>query len=234
MSVKRRIVSIFLFCGSFLFLSGCTEIMQNLVPRRDPPPPVEITKPDEAYVSPNLDFNQISALGIFPIFPGEIQNDVFADAFSRVLNAELQTKQSQWKIILPSELVGQINQKGFGRGYKNLQADMNTFSGATGFGAMTQETKNFLQDLDNVTGANSYLLGVYSIRREKKIERSVFGPMEITFIVCKVKIILYQINKGIMWDATHTVETESNIENNADVLGKAFASYLGKGTLRQL
>ena len=58
--------------------------------------------------------------------------------------------------------------------------------------------------------------------------------MEITFIVCKVKIILYQINKGIMWDATHTVETESNIENNADVLGKAFASYLGKGTLRQL
>ena len=146
MNIRKRSIAVFLICGSLIFLSGCLEMMSRQSTS------VEISKPDIAYVSPNFDFIQISALGIFPIFPSEIENANFADAFSRALTAELQTRQSQWHIIPASELVGEINQKNLGRGYKNLQADMNTFAGGTGFGAMTQETRNFLKDLKKLTG----------------------------------------------------------------------------------
>ena len=66
------------------------------------------------------------------------------------------------------------------------------------------------------------------------IEQTLFGPTTVALTICKVKVILYQIDKGIVWDAIHTVQTSGNIENNADVLAKVFAAYLGKGTLRQL
>lgn len=111
---------------------------------------------------------------------------------------------------------------------------MNTFSGATGFGAMTQETKKFLKDLNNKIGANAFLLGVYSIGRQSAVQQGIFGPMTVTKTICRVKLILFEVDKGIMWDATHTVQTTGTIENNADPLAKSFAAYLGKGTLRQL
>jgi hypothetical protein len=228
MKVGKRVVSIFAVCLSFIFCLSCIDMMA----RQDTS--VEIDKPDQCYVSPNMDFNSINGLGMFPIFPSDIENPAFADAFSRALTAELQGRQSQWKIIPASDLVAQINQKDLGRGYKNLQADMNTFSGTTGFGAMTQETTKFLKDLDKLTGANSYLLGVYAIGRQKGVQQSLLGPVQVNYTICKVKVILYQVNKGIMWDATHTVQTTGPIENNADALAKSFAAYLGKGTLRQL
>ncbi len=223
---KSRIVLLSLVCGILVLSTGCLE-MQT---RRSE----EITRPDIAYVSPNLDFNQIAGLGIFPIFPSEVENPTFGDAFSRSLTAELQARQSQWKIIPAVELVGQINQKNLGRGYKNLQADMNTFTGTQGFGTMTQETIKFLNDLNKITGTNSFLLGAYSINRQSRAERGPLGPYTITTTACKVKVLLYQLNKGIVWDATHTLQTQSNIESRAEPLAKVFAAYLGKGTLRQL
>lgn len=101
-------VSYIFICACAVLLTACLDMMTRQSRSE------EIIKPDNVYVSPNFDFNKVSGLGIFPIFPSEIENPNFADAFSRAFTAELQTRQSQWKIIPPSELVAEINRRDLG------------------------------------------------------------------------------------------------------------------------
>lgn len=193
-----------------------------------------ITKPDKAYVSPNMDFGKIAGLGVCPTFPGNVESTDFADSFNGALISELQARQSQWKIIPTGELVSLINQHGLGRGYKNLQADLNTY-GTEGFGVMTAETKEFLKELGKKVGVNSYLLSTYKLSSFPTITQTLFGPLRVTANKYEVVMILYQVDQGVMWAATHTVtSTSSDISAEASNLAKVFGANIGKGSLRQL
>ncbi|PIZ88054.1 MAG: hypothetical protein COX91_02230 [Candidatus Nealsonbacteria bacterium CG_4_10_14_0_2_um_filter_39_15] len=76
-------------------------------------------------------------------------------------------------------------------------------------------------------------MSTYNLTTSRRIVETIFGPAQVTDRICKVQMILYQIDKGIMWTARHTVVSPKG-ELPAETLARVFASYSGKGTLRQL
>jgi opacity protein-like surface antigen len=239
-SVAKRLFVAFTSLSVLLIIAACADMSQ---PQSAPAPEV-ISRPDHADVSPNFDFTRISGVGVFPAFPSGQEIPEFSDAFSGAFTQALQARQSQWKVISPRDLVQNINTAGLGKGYKNLQADVNTFGQGAQIRVLTGSTQEFLEKLGHSLGVNAFLLSSYAVS-DQSMQRLVQPSMGAAllgaqpymqpYVVhhCTVQVTLYQLGSGFMWTASHTIISETN-QYPTEGLGKVFAAYVGKGTLRQL
>ncbi|PCJ83652.1 MAG: hypothetical protein COA54_15165 [Thiotrichaceae bacterium] len=202
----------------------------------------KILPPTSADVSPNMDFNKISSVAVFPLFPGSgvigpgLQNyedPKYAESVVQALSAELNAKQSQWKIRSPRDVLDTINKKSLGRGYKNLQADYNTSSGQ--LASFTAETQRFLKSLASEMKVDAFIFGNYQVASGTVTAKNAWGLVTKQNLTrSKVNVALYYAkSKSIWWRATSDIQGTGS-DAVASNIAKSLASHVGKGTLRQL
>lgn len=105
-----------------LALNGCVELLDVAQPHQ-----TGAEQPDEAFVSPDMKFEEITSVGIFPFLPLGDENDQLADLLNSSFGGEVQNRQgSAWRIRSHRQVLDYISQGGLGQGYKQLQADHNT------------------------------------------------------------------------------------------------------------
>lgn len=201
----------------------------------------KILAPTSADVSPNMDFNKITSVAVFPLFPGSgvigpglqsYEDPKFAESVVQALSAELNAKQSQWKIRSPGDVLKTINKKSLGRGYKNLQADYNTSNGQ--LATFTAETQRFLKSLASAMKVDAFIFGNYQVGTGSVMVKTIFGVQKQNVTRSRVNIALYYTkDKALWWRATSDIQATSSaaVANN---IAKSLASHVGKGTLRQL
>jgi hypothetical protein len=201
----------------------------------------KILPPSSADVSPNMDFNKIGSVAVFPLFPGggpiapglqSFEDPAYAEQVVQAFSGELTAKQSQWEIRGPGDVLDSINKAQLGRGYKNLQADYNTTSGQ--LAAFTQETRRFLSSLASAMKVDAFLFGSYDMASGIQLVRTPLGPVNREVTQSSVNVALfYTKDQVIWWRATSEMAAtdRAKLVNN---IAKSLASYVGKGTLRQL
>ncbi len=237
MYIKKRIFYSFLVSLALISLAGC-KALEGLTKSSDQSE--KILKPSSADVSPNMDFNKIRSIAVFPLFPGAgviggmqgYDDPKYAQDVAQALTAELSTKQSQWKIRTPKEVLDTINKYALGRGYKNLQADYNTSSGQ--LTAFTRQTQKFLATLAKKMKVDGFIFGNYVVVSQPTIVQTIFGPQKRHVVVSEVNVALfYARDKAVWWRATSRIKgpDTTTVVNN---IAKSLAAYVGKGTLRQL
>jgi len=194
----------------------------------------EQIKPPEAHVSPKMDFTRISKLGVFPLFPsGGIEEQTFAEGLIAALTSALEARQAQWQVQGYREVVSAINERALGTGYKNLQADFNTFAGPGGQFVLSPATRKFLGDLQRTTGVDAFLIGTYSLTQEPRLVRGPLGPVQRVVDVSTVRVTLYYAKDAENWWTASTGRYGARA-GVIDEIAKSLGAYLGKGTLRQL
>ena len=237
MVIKQRLLCIFLLFLALFSLAGC-KTLEELT--KTSSQPEKILKPSSADVSPNMDFNKIKSIAVFPLFPGAgviggmqgYDNPKYAEDVAQALTSELAVKQSQWNIRTPKEVLDAINRSSLGRGYKNLQADYNTSSGQ--LTAFTAETQKFLATLAKKMDVDGFIFGNYVVVSQPTVVKTILGPVTRNAVVSRVNVALfYAKDKAVWWRATSEIK---GLDNDAVVknIAKSLASYVGKGTLRQL
>jgi len=230
------IVSVVLCLGLF----GCDPAMLNSFLKKSDQSE-KILRPSSAEVSPNMDFNKIRSVAVFPLFPGggtlgpglqSYEDPAFAESVVQAFSAELTAKQSQWQIRSPGDVLAAINKARLGRGYKNLQADYNTTNGQ--LAAFTKETKRFLSDLATAMKVDAFVFGSYDVASGTKLVRTPLGSMSREVTQTSVSVVLfYTKGQVIWWRATSKIASGDRTKLVANI-SKSLASYVGKGTLRQL
>ncbi|HEB87639.1 MAG TPA: hypothetical protein ENI68_11585 [Gammaproteobacteria bacterium] len=222
-----------------MVLTGCNMNLNDLI--KPDNQSEKILAPTSADVSPNMDFNKVRSVALFPLFPGSgvigeglqsYEDPKFAGSVVQALSAELTTKQSQWKIRSPGDVLNAINKKSLGRGYKNLQADYNTSSGQ--LTAFTAQTQRFLKSLASAMKVDAFIFGNYQVASGSARVKTLLGVMKQNVTRSKVNVALYYVkNKAIWWRATSDIQGTSSgaVASN---IAKSLASHVGKGTLRQL
>jgi len=227
-----------LIAGFCMVLVGCN--LDSLV--KSDTQSEKILAPTSADVSPNMDFNKIRSIAVFPLFPGSgvigeglqsYEDPKYAEAVVQALSAELNVKQSQWKIHSPTDVLNTINKKSLGRGYKNLQADYNTSSGQ--LASFTAQTQKFLKSLASAMKVDGFIFGNYKVASGTIRAKNSWGLVtKQTLIMSKVNIALYYAKeKSIWWRATSEIQGTSSKAVSSNI-AKSLASHVGKGTLRQL
>ena len=212
-----------------------------------------ILTPSSSAVSPSMDFNKISAVAVFPLFPGiggatwsgtqmpystsseSIEDPAFAEQVCQSFCSELTVKQSQWKIYSYQEVVETIFKKDLGRGYKNFQADFNTASGQMQAFLLTQESKKFLKQLASEMKVDAFIFGSYNLNYGSTIVQNPFfgAQLQKTF-QCSVNVVLYQTNKEQIWWRASDNKKSNDKNRLISSISKSLASYVGKGTLQRL
>ena len=221
-------------------LTGCKldDLVKPTVTERHE----KILKPTSADVSPNMDFNKIRSIAVFPLFPGSgnigeglqgYEDPKFAELVVQAVSSELAARQSQWKVLSPRDVLTTINKKSLGRGYKNLQADYNTSSGK--LGSFTAQTQRFLESLASAMKVDGFVFGNYQVASGSFIAKNQWGiSMKQNIVWAKVNVALYYAkSKSLWWRATSSIKGPSS-DAVASNIAKSLASHVGKGTLRQL
>lgn len=237
MKIRRKYIAV-ITVALCLVLTGCN--LDEFI--KTDKQPEKILPPTSADVSPNMDFNKIRSVAVFPLFPGSgvigngmqsYEDPNFAQSVVQALSAELTAKQSQWKIRSPGDVLDTINRKSLGRGYKNLQADYNTSSGQ--LATFTSQTQRFLRSLASAMKVDAFIFGNYKVASGPVRVTNAFGLVtQENITLTRVNIALYYVKgKTIWWRATSDMRGYSSaaVANN---VAKSLASHVGKGTLRQL
>lgn len=205
-------------CGSLFGSSGGTRI----------------TAPN-ASTSPKMDFGKIRTIAVFPLFPaGQVDEQQFAESLVAELTAEVAKRQSQWTIQSYRETLGFISAGDLGSGYKNLQADYNTFGGPGGQMVVSPATREFLRRLSEVSGADAFIIGSYNLGTSQTYDTNPFTGTRVSYVeACEVRLSVYYVREDENWwtaSVTRGGDRNKIIEGIAQSLG----AYMGKGTLRQL
>ena len=109
-----------------------------------------ILKPEILFRSPALDFTKVAAVAVMPVNNYESEVPEISGAINDGLPIELKSAQKAWKVISYDEILRKMNEKGWGRGYQNYVADLNTYvQAAGGTPNFTAETFKFFEDLKN-------------------------------------------------------------------------------------
>jgi hypothetical protein len=235
-----------LFFGCLFFvLSACASLpwLQQSEERE------MILTPTSAAVSPKMDFNKITAVAVFPLFPGgqmqmgsmgwqmgrSVDDPKFAEQIWQAFCSELTAKQSQWKIYSYKEVVETIFKNNLGRGYKNLQADFNTLLGQQMRTFMlTKESKYFLRKLSSVMKVDAFIFGSYNLAYGTKYVSGLLGPQKRQILQCLVNVALFQTNSEEIWWKASDQKTSNDKNKLVSSISKSLASYVGKGTLQRL
>jgi hypothetical protein len=184
-----------------------------------------------------MDFTKIRSIGLFPLFPGgdSVEDQEVAEALINAINGEVQTRQAQWRTLSYRDLLSTIQQSNLGTGYKNLQADYNTFAGPAGQVVLSPQTKTFLKELARVTGADAFLIGSYSLSNEVRQVHPIWSsrPIHVRVEAITVRLSLYFAREEQWW----WTASMKQAGKRADILGtlsQTMGAHVGKGTLRQL
>lgn len=192
--------------------------------------------PPTAYVSPNMDFTQISSLGVFPLFPSGngVQEEALAEQLVSALTGEIQGRQSQWRIVNYRDALDCINQGNLGTGYKNLQADFNTFGGPGSQFVMTEGSRDFLDGFRTACAVDAVMIGAYSLATVRVPEKTavVFNVLR-DYDTLAVNLALYYIPARQNW-WTATIRRQGDKDEIVAEIASSLGAFLGRGTLRQL
>lgn len=213
--------------ASLLTMAGCGSMFGSSSTER-------ITAPS-ASTSPKMDFEKIRTIAVFPLFPaGQVDEQQFAESLVAELTAEVAKRQSQWTIQSYRETLGFINAGDLGSGYKNLQADYNTFGGPGGQMVVSPATREFLGRLSEVSGADAFIIGSYNLGTSQTYDSNPFTGTLIRYVdSCEVRLSVYYVREDENWwtaSVTRAGDRGKIIASIAQSLG----AYMGKGTLRQL
>lgn len=212
-----------------LVVSGCVELLSVAQPHE-----TGTEAPDEAFVSPNMKFEDIRSVGVFPFFPLGDENDQLADLLNNGFGAELQNRQGgAWRIHTHRELLDYINQSGLGQGYKQLQADHN--SSLQGLLMLTPSTIQFLRALQAKHGLDAFLIGSYRIdsQLEQQVDLLTGQPRMVRVPVYSVQVALYSVKANEIWWKAK-IARSGNMSRVAKVATASLAANVGKGRLRNL
>jgi hypothetical protein len=213
-----------------------------------------IVTPSSAAVSPNMDFNKIISVAVFPLFPGggqqmqmyspgigmmeemrSVEDPEFAEQVVQTFSSELIAKQSQWKIRSHKDTIDAIFKHDLGRGYKNFQADYNTAHGQMSAFVITGESKKFLRKLSAVMNVDAFIFGSYGlVYGTKMVQVPLLGLQKRQAVQCNVNVALFHCkDEAIWWRATDNKNSTDKTKLISSI-AKSLASYVGKGTLQQL
>jgi hypothetical protein len=184
-----------------------------------------------------MDFAKVASVGLFPLFPGgnSVEDQQVSESLVNAINGEVQTRQAQWKVLSYRDLLSAIQRGNLGTGYKNLQADYNTYAGPAGQLVLSPQTKTFLKDLTRVTRADAYLIGSYSLGTELKQVRSLMSqkPIVVRVEAITVRLSLYYAKDEQWWWAA-SMKQSGKRDDILERLSQTMGAHIGKGTLRQL
>ncbi|HHJ34658.1 MAG TPA: hypothetical protein ENJ87_02730, partial [Gammaproteobacteria bacterium] len=210
----RREYTAVITAALFMVLTGCNLDSLMKADKQSE----KILAPTSADVSPNMDFNKIGSVAVFPLFPGSgvigpglqsYEDPKYAESVVQALSAELTAKQSQWKIRSPGDVLNMINKKSLGRGYKNLQADYNTSSGQ--LATFTAETQRFLKSLASAMKVDAFIFGNYQVATGSALVKTILGPQKQNVTRSRVNVALfYAKEKAIWWRATSDIQGASS------------------------
>lgn len=192
--------------------------------------------PPEASVSPKMDFGKVRTVAIFPVFPcGQISEQQFAEQLVGELTGEIQRRQAQWSAISYRDVISLISKNGLGTGYKNIQADFNTYSGTGGPVVFSAASQEFLRQLASVSGAQAFVIGSYDLGNKQQFVPGnvLVRPHVETVESCTVRLSLYYADGDENW-WTATITRSGARKAIIGEIARSLAEYLGKGTLRQL
>jgi hypothetical protein len=188
--------------------------------------------PPVALVSPSMDFAKIKGVGIFPLFPAGLEDQQLSESLISSFQGEVQGRQSQWKIVPYREMLQFVNSGNLGTGYKNLQADYNTYGAPGGQLVLTAQTKQFLKDLQKMAGTDAFLIGTYAVGQPEPV-RVLGGTMIRLRPSVTVRMSLYYAPAERPW-WTASVKRVGDFDRIAIDIAQSLAANLGKGTLAQL
>ncbi|MBN8645572.1 MAG: hypothetical protein J0L61_10090 [Planctomycetes bacterium] len=193
-----------------------------------------ITAP-QASRSPKMDFDRIGTIAVFPLFPaGQVDEPEFAEGLVASLTEQVARHQSQWKIQSYRETLGFISQADLGAGYKNLQADFNTFGGPGGQIVMSPATREFMRRLASVSGADAFIIGSYNLGVQARQTQNPFTGAAVRYVdACEVRLSVYYAPDDENW-WTAAVTRAGSRDFIRQEISSSLGAYLGKGTLRQL
>ncbi len=188
-----------------------------------------------AYMDPDMNFDKIRTVAVLPVFPENAEDQIFSGAFGSQLESALVTRQSQWKLVGSREVLQIINKNDLGRGYKNLQADMNVPSSGMGQVAYSPGTNQFVRDLKRATGADAFIVGTYNF--SQPLFGGVVGSLlsSLTPSGTCVKVSLLYANGASVenwWSAT--LKRRKINDQVIQEMAASIAANIGKGTLLQL
>ncbi len=210
-------------------ICGCVELLVTGQPAR-----TGAEQPDEAFVSPDLKFEEISSVAIFPFLPVRDENDQWADLLNDSFAGEVQSRQENaCRVHVHRQLLDYISQSGLGQGYKQLQADHN--SSPMGLLVLTPSTVQFFRTLHQKHGVDAFLIGSYQIgtRVEQRVNCST-GQIDFTRIPeYTVRVALYSVKANEVWWRAK-ITRAGNMNQVARVVSASLAANIGKGRLRNL
>jgi len=204
-----------------------------------------IFKPELSYRSPNLDFTKVQAAAIMPVNCYSNEVPEITAQVNEGLASELKRSQTAWKILSYDEVLRKLNEAGFGRGYQNYIADLNTFVMAAGMTPnFTSETYKFFDDLKKEMNFQAILFTSYGYSTVTVMEHSTVsallgGPSQVAVEKKKlsVTVVLYDLStRRTWWVSKLSLQCDNNFSNSelSKKVIEGIANYFGKGDLRQL
>ncbi len=202
-----------------LVLAGWTLSCAMATQRR-----VTIPTPSVQLRSPNLNFEKIKVLCLFPAHNIGTEVPELSSGLNTGISQYISAQYPDWQIISAVDLLKYINQYGLGRGYQNYSSDLSTFA-QVGLAtpAFTQETKSFFWDLRKRLGCDAFLFVQYNyVPGSEASTRSIlyYVPEERAWWVASIEFRLFL--RSI---------PPSEIAN---LTSQSIAQNIGKGVLRQL
>lgn len=189
----------------------------------------------QAFTDPDMNFDKIRVVAVLPVFPENVEDQIFSGALGMQLESALVTRQSQWKLIGAREVLQIINKNDLGRGYKNLQADMNVPASGMGQIAYSPGTNEFVRNLKRATGADAFIVGTYNF--SQPVFGGVVGQILSSVLppgTC-VKVSLLYANGTSAENWWSAIIKRKRINDQVlQEMAASVAANIGKGTLLQL
>lgn len=196
-----------------------------------------ILKPEILFRSPALDFTKVAAVAIMPVNNYENEVPEISGAINDGLPIELKSAQKAWKVISYDEILRKMNEKGWGRGYQNYVADLNTYvQAAGGTPNFTAETFKFFEDLKNEMKFEALLFTSYGFSEQAGFKNVLGLNIPTTIKRLNVTVVLYELSSRRAWWLARLSIQGNDISNEEMVrtVNEGISQNFGKGTLRQL
>jgi len=196
-----------------------------------------ILKPEILFRSPALDFTKVVAVAIMPVNNYENEVPEISGAINDGLPIELKSAQKAWKVISYDEILRKMNEKGWGRGYQNYVADLNTYvQAAGGTPNFTAETFKFFEDLKNEMKFEALLFTSYGFSEQAGFKNILGLNIPTTIKRLSVTVVLYELSsRRAWWLARLSIQgNDINNEEMVRTVTQGISQNFGKGTLRQL
>ncbi|MDH7605313.1 MAG: hypothetical protein QHH13_10460 [Melioribacter sp.] len=228
--MKNRVIIIMCIIALNFIVVSCATSGPNV-----------IFKPETLYRSPALDFSKIQAVAIMPVNNYDNEVPEVSGAINDALPIELKASQKAWNVISHDEILRKVNEKGWGRGYQNYVADLNTYvQVAGGTPNFTSETYKFFDDMSKELNFQAIVFTSYSYIEEiQPGEKLFYGAIDLSTKtkILSITTILFDLSsRRAWWLARISVKGGEKVLIPELVRSaiQGIAQNFGRGILRQL